>query len=238
MNKIIKLEFKSTSISRYTISVFLMTVMLTVMCYFFAFVSKIKPEDAIANEFLATYEFIFTMVYLLSLASFSILSAVIFSKFIVESYHNENVQLLMLYPVSRIKVFWAKLIVCISLTILYALLSQSIVYLIFFISESLFPILKEPDSLMIQLVAQLLRILEVSINATLVGIISMGVGFHFKSIPTTIITSVIISAILCNIQTLGGGLISMFVSIIMTLISLIILMQLSKKIDRFELKEI
>ncbi|QIK70686.1 hypothetical protein G7062_10395 [Erysipelothrix sp. HDW6C] len=236
MNKLIKLEFKRTSISRYTVSVALMTLMLVVMCYFFAFVSKMKPDDAVSNNFLASYEFVFTMVHLLSLASFSILSAVIFSKFVVESYHNENVQLLMLYPVSRIKVFLAKLIVCVSLTIIYAVLSQTVVYLLFFVSESLFPILNQPNSLSVQFMAQFPKVLEVAINATLVGMISMAMGFNLKSIPTTIITAIIISAILCNVQTVGDGSPSIYISLLLMVISVTLSSKMAKKIDKFELR--
>ena len=63
----------------------------------------------------------------------------LFSKFIIEEYKGDSLFLLSLYPVSRRKVFFSKIILCMALTLLFSITSQFFVYLIFMLTESITP---------------------------------------------------------------------------------------------------
>ena len=74
MLQLIKLECKRNKIRSYILIVAILSIAILGLSYFFALVAHIKPEEAKVNAAITTYEYVFNMVHLISLASFSLLT--------------------------------------------------------------------------------------------------------------------------------------------------------------------
>jgi len=177
------------------------------------------------------------MINLISLTSFSVFSSVLFSKFIIEEYKGDSLFLLFLYPVNRKKVFFSKIILCVSLTLLFSIASQTFVYLFFMFTESIVPIMNNDVFTWSLLISVLPSIFLVGLQSALVGLIAMQIGFIKRSLPTTIISSVIISVIFCNVLTIGNATILNFVTITLYITIFITIIKQSKQIAVMELGE-
>lgn len=236
MLQLIKLECKRNEIRSYILVAIVLSIAILGLCYFFALVAYIKPEEAQVNTAITTYGYVFNMVHLISLASFSVFSAVLFSKFIIEEYKGDSLFLLSLYPVSRRKVFFSKIILCMALTLLFSITSQFFVYLIFMLTESITPIMTNDVFKWELLISLLPNIFLVGLQSVLVGAIAMRIGFINRSLPTTIISSVIISVVFCNILTIGNATVLNFVTIALYTIMFIVIINQSNKVDSMELE--
>ena len=236
MLQLIKLECKRNQIYSYILIVAILSITILGLSYFFALVAHIKPEEAKVNAAITTYAYVFNMVHLISLAGFSIFSAVLFSRFIIEEYKGDSLFLLSLYPVSRRKLFFSKVILCVVLTLVFSITSQLFVYIIFMLTESVVPIMTNDVFTWTLLTSVLPNIFFVGIQSVLVGLIAMRIGFINRSLPTTIISSVIISVVFCNILTIGNATILNFVTITLYLLIFITLIKQSRQINHMELE--
>jgi ABC-type transport system involved in multi-copper enzyme maturation permease subunit len=177
------------------------------------------------------------MVHLISLASFSIFSSVLFSKFVIEEYKEDSLYLLFSYPLSRKKVFLSKIILCISLTLLFSIASQAFAYLVFMFTESIVPIMNNDVFTWNLLIAALPNIFIVGLQSVLVGLIAMQIGFIKRSLPTTIVSAVVISVIFCNILTIGSFAILNIITIVFYIILFNTITIQARYIDTLELGE-
>ena len=148
-------------------------------------------------ELFSQYPFLMGITCLVCMAIFSILSAVMASRFVVEEYSGKRAILLLSYPISRKKVLCAKLVLVFAYTTGAMLLCGVVVQAVFFLTESLFPLCS--DQLTIEVALQSLGfLLCYSVLAGLVGVVSLWFGFRKKSVSVTIVTSVILATIVCQ----------------------------------------
>lgn len=132
------------------------------------------------------------------MAIFAILSAVMASRFVVEEYSGKRAILLLRYPISRKKVLCAKLILMFAYTVGAMLLCGVIIQTVFFLTELLFPICS--DQLTVEVILQSIGFLFCcSVLAGLLGVVSLWFGFRKKSVSMTIVASVILATIVCQI---------------------------------------
>ena len=104
----------------------------------------------------------------------------------------------MSYPVSRKKVLCAKLVLVFAYTVGAMLLCGAVIQAVFFLTESLFPLCS--DQLTIKVILQSLGfLLCCSILAGLLGVVSLWFGFRKKSVSVTIVASVILVALVCQV---------------------------------------
>lgn len=85
------------------------------------------------------------------------MSAIMYSRLIIEEYTGKRLALLFSYPISRSKIFAAKLVLIFTFTCIYAVLALGVI-----------------------------------------GIVSMRIGFIHKSVPTTLISTILLSAVYGN----------------------------------------
>ena len=143
-------------------------------------------------ELFSQYPFLMGITCLVCMAIYSILSAVMASRFVVEDYSGKRAILLLSYPISRKKVLRAKLMLVFAYTAGAMLLCGAAIQTVFFLTELLFPICS--DHLTIKVVLQSLGFLFCcSVLAGLMGVIALWFGFRKKSVSVTIVTSVILA---------------------------------------------
>jgi ABC-type transport system involved in multi-copper enzyme maturation permease subunit len=149
-----------------------------------------------AVEF-GTYLDVVLIVSVLSMASFCILSAVMFSRFVIDEYNGKRAILLFSYPVNRKRVLMAKLVfVCVFIFVGF-LVSNTVVFALFNLTEYFAPIVKE--GVLSDAIRQaVLLILVEAVLAVSISIIALFLGFLRKSVPVAIVTAVVLCSPVSN----------------------------------------
>lgn len=197
MNKLIRLELKRNSLKPYHIAVSIITVVILSFLYLLSAIPRMEATDADAEMFMS-YDFIVGLDNIVSMAVFSIMSAAMASKFIIEEYAEKRAIMLFSYPVERKKIIDTKIITVFSYTVISMLLCNGISLTVFLVTESLFPLC--PDTIDIGLILNCISsMLCYSLLAGLLGIISLWFGFRKKSAIVTIISACIVVSVLCQV---------------------------------------
>lgn len=236
MYKLIKLELRRNNLRTYVISSIFIAVVMLGFLYLFAYAPKLEPNDKDMEVFLG-YNNLIPLFGVLNMAAFCVLSAVIYSKFIIEEYSGKRPILLFSYPVSRKKIFLTKLSVVFIFTVLSMLISNFIIYLIFGISESFMHLVKGAFTASIML--QALRVtIAMAFIAASIGIVAVGIGFIKKSVPATIISAVLIASLMCNIvvNTTSNIAVMYLFGLIMIFVGMLFSLSLINKVNRMEVE--
>ncbi|NLZ46857.1 MAG: ABC transporter permease [Clostridiales bacterium] len=201
MKKLISLELKRNSLKPYYIAVGIIMISMLGFLYLIAAMPKIDPSEA-DLEIFSSYGSIIMINNIIGSAIFSILSAVMASKFIIEEYSGKKAILLFSYPISRTKILDAKILMIFSYTVLSMLVSGGIILLIFFTTESLFPLCSGTLTFGV-ILNSFISLFFYALIAGLLGVISLWFGFVKKSVAVTIVSSCIISSIISQISAMS-----------------------------------
>lgn len=197
MHKLIALELKRNRLRPYHIAILICGVTMLGFQYLMAAIPYMDPTEPDAELF-SQYPFLMGITCLVCMAIYSILSAVMASRFVVEDYSGKRAILLLSYPISRKKVLSAKLMLVLLYTVGAMLLCGAVIQTVFFLTELLFPICS--DHLTIKVVLQSLGFLFCcSVLAGLMGVIALWFGFRKKSVSVTIVASVILTTLVCQV---------------------------------------
>lgn len=191
MNRLISIELRKNKISRYIIGSICGCLFNLICFYVFAFSSN---EEVLFNS----YESLLKISSAVNIVFFMGLASVMYSQIIVEDYIGKKLLLLFTYPISRKKWMLAKISIVSIFSIVTALISEIIVWGIYFTIENFFPILN--DNLNSKLFGEAAVI---AISSIIIiefgGIIALMIGMRFKSTSSTIISSIVVSSIIANI---------------------------------------
>ena len=124
-------------------------------------------------------------------ATFIIFSSALIAKLIIGEYKNKTISTLFTYPISRKKLIAAKLAIVMLFTFSSVVVSNVFVTTIFCIISESFQLI--PDTLTASMITQ--RIPSVFTNAIAasgMSLIPLYFGMKKKSVPTTIISSIIL----------------------------------------------
>lgn len=197
MCNLIAWELKRNRLRPYHIVVLICGVTMLGFQYLMASIPYMDPTEPDAELF-SQYSFLMGITCLVCMAIFSILSAVMVSRFVVKEYSGKRAILLLSYPISRKKVLRTKLMLVFLYTVGAMLLCGAVIRTVFFLTELLFPICS--DHLTIKVILQSLGfLLCCSVLAGLMGMIALWFGFRKKSVPVTIVASVVLATIVCQI---------------------------------------
>lgn len=197
MRNLIALELKRNRLRPYHIATLICGLTMLGFQYLMAAIPYMDPTEPDAELF-SQYPFLMGITCLVCMAIFSILSAVMASRFVVEEYSGKCAILLLSYPISREKVLCAKLVLVFAYTVGTMLLCGAVIQAVFFLTESLFPLCS--DQLTLEVILQSLGfLLCCSILAGLLGVVSLWFGFRKKSVSVTIVASVILATLVCQV---------------------------------------
>ncbi|KAF1297680.1 hypothetical protein BAU15_13005 [Enterococcus sp. JM4C] len=233
MLNIIKAENKKVNIEACLKMLPICVGLLLLFMYFFAGISIAKPEDVKNHSELGTYQFIYQMGTLLALCIFSVVSAMINSRLIVEEYTTEKKYLLFSYPVNRKSLFLVKILVSMLVSISLTLIGVGSAFLLFYFSEGFFSLIS--DSFSFQLGVKLVTsLLIISVLAAMIGIFSMSIGLYKRSIAITISSAIIFSAVLSNMLVLDNLLVSLISVAVICCIAIVVVNFQGNEIQRME----
>ncbi len=198
MNKLISLELKRNSLRPYHIAVMISAAAMLMLLYLLAAIPKIDPTET-DIEIVTAYSSLFEIINIVSMTVFSIISAVMSSKLIVEEYSGKRALLLFLYPLPRKKIFGAKIVLVFLYTTVAMFLCSILIQLIFLLTENIFHICSDHLTISTMLTA-ILSLACHSIFAGMLGVLSVWFGFIKKSISVTIVSAVILAAFSCQLM--------------------------------------
>jgi len=160
-----------------------------------------------------------------------------YAKLVIAEYSGKRVALLFSYPISRKKIFTAKVLIVSFIVLTSMLLCMSISILVFAATESIAPIVS--DTMTNNLFMKTLRMtFESSVAIIAIGLLSMGIGFLKRSVSITLISAFVLSGIYGNVAVSASAnpAISLPVVGISLVIILLVLLTLSNKINYMEVE--
>lgn len=232
MLNLMKQELKRNNIRIYILAAIISCIGLTDFIYFISYVAQVENEVQFQN-----YTNIIRFLLTMTLLVFGVLSATMYSRFIINEYSGAKLALLFSYPVNRKKILLSKFLVITIFTVISMSVTITIVLTIFCITERISPVVQ--DSLSLDLLVNTIQNVGMCVVGTVtVGIISMRIGFIKKSVPTTLITAFLLSGIVGNaiIGTIENLLLGIGLVTALAILTLLIIIQLSNKVNEMEVE--
>lgn len=186
MLKLIKLEMIKIRFGDYIKRALFTNIIIIGIMLLLIYASKADGD----LEF-SSYSFVFDMSVTLIKAVFIIFASVILSKLVIDEYKNNTISLLFTYPIKRKKLMLAKLIIVVMFTFIAVIVSSILVDSALYIANHFYEFTSE--ELTINIVTyNLAKIGLYALAAAFIGLVPLFVGMRKKSVPSTIVTAVII----------------------------------------------
>jgi hypothetical protein len=196
MIKLLKLELKKQNIRTYIISSIIVSIVMLGFLFLFAYAPQIDSNDKDLS-FFAGYKNIISLFSMFNMFVFAVLGSVMYSKFIVEDYMDNKLILLFSYPIPRKKVLLSKIMLIGGFVILAMILSLLFNF-VTFISLDYFLKWMNDSFSMAFFVELIEKSILMTISAFCVSFFACALGFIKKSVPTTIVSAMILSSMLSN----------------------------------------
>lgn len=199
VRRLIQLELRRNSLRGYHVAVLICFVLMIFFLYFMAAIPRIDPADPDIGLF-SSYSFLTGLTDIVFTAVFGVMAAVMASRFIVEEYSEKRIILTLSCPVSRKKMLGAKL----TLVFLYGagamMVCGAAAEGVFFLTEVFFPLCS--GSLTGgEAASAFFRLIGYALLAGTLGIAAVWFGFRKRSVPATLVASVILAS--CASQVMG-----------------------------------
>lgn len=191
MLRLIQLEMKKQKLGWYVRGACIATVII-------AFFMWLMPytEDS-GDPAFAGYAEALSAAGLFVRAVFIVFASVLLSRFIIDEYRNKTMNVMFTYPVQRKRLIMAKMLLILSLTFVSMIIATLIVCLVFLAVNSRFHFIPGTPEGSVLLHAGI-RLFVQTLSAAGVSLIPLYFGMRKKSVATTIVSAVIIMALLSS----------------------------------------
>ncbi|MED4652502.1 hypothetical protein COM13_01635 [Bacillus pseudomycoides] len=194
MLQLIKLEIKKSKLGWYIKGAIIANIVMVAMLFFVSYVSQIEGDVELGNP-----QGILLMASAMVRGTFIVFAGVLIAKLVIEEYKNKTILLMFSYPINRKKIIASKLLITAILTFITILLSNIFIVGVFFTVNSY--ILVIPNTITIdELIQEGIKVVPFSIAAAGAGLIPLYFGMRKYSVPTTIVSSLIVVMIACQSQ--------------------------------------
>ncbi len=202
MSELIKLELKRNSLKPYYFAAIASAIVMLGFIYLMAAIPGMDPGDSDAELF-GSYKFIIGLTMAVMMGIFSIMSAVMAARFVVDEYSGKKAILLFSYPISRERILTAKILLVSLYTFFSMLIGGTAISGVFMVTERFFP-LCSTDTVNIGIVLWSVgNIVFCGLISAFCGVLSLWIGFIKKSVIVTIVASCIIMVVICQIVTMS-----------------------------------
>lgn len=227
MYKLIQLELRKNKCKPYLYAVLGLAIAIIALGLLFKAIPTLEPNNPSSQEF-KNPKTLITIVSLLSMNAFALLSAVMYAKFVIEEYTGKKSILLFTYPQKRSQLLFAKFAFVFGFIFVTMFAVNSMTCLIVLIGQTI-------------TVKDILLIVQFTVFLTFVanfiGLIALRIGFYKKSLITPIIAALILTIPFSNSVSLlrsdSFGFI-WITTILFLFLSAITFMTLLKKVDKME----
>ena len=199
MGTLISLELRKNNIKTFLKASLIIFAIMLMFMYLFVWIPKLAESEMDQDlTMFHSYNGLIVLTGILNMACFSVLSAVMYSKFIIEEYQGKKAILLFSYPIDRIKIFQSKLVLVSVFTLSVALFSNLLLFAVLVMSETLYPVVN--DVITIRIIWKVLNVSVImAVLAAGFGTISLFVGFLKNSVQAAVVTSVILCSLVSNV---------------------------------------
>ncbi|ADY23682.1 ABC transporter permease [Bacillus paranthracis] len=192
MLRLMKLELKKFKIGWYVRGAIIANIAILALLIFTSIVSQIEGEPEMRDP-----QMVLLMASTLVRATFIIFGSVLIARLIISEYKNKTILLMFSYPINRKKMLVSKLVITATLTFITVILSNILVVGMFFGIDSYFSIL--PNSFTVdQLTREGINLVPLAIATAGISLIPLYFGMRKRSVPTTIVSSLIVVSIAIN----------------------------------------
>ncbi|MGG5739217.1 MULTISPECIES: ABC transporter permease [Bacillus cereus group] len=192
MLRLMKLELRKFKLGWYVKRAVIANIVILALLIFVSIVAQIEGDPEIRNP-----QIILSMASALVRATFIIFGGVLIAKLIIDEYKSKTILLMFSYPINRKKMMASKLAITATLTFITVILSNILVVGIFFGIDSYFSIL--PNSFTVdQLIQEGINLIPLAIATAGMSLIPLYFGMRKHSVPTTIVSSLIVVSISMN----------------------------------------
>ncbi|SCC62370.1 ABC transporter permease [Bacillus wiedmannii] len=192
MLRLMKLELKKFKIGWYVRGAIIANIAILALLIFTSIVSQIEGDPEMRDP-----QMVLLMASTLVRATFIIFGSVLIARLIISEYKNKTILLMFSYPIDRRKMMSSKLAITATLTFLTVILSNILVVGIFFGIDSYFSILPNPFTVD-QLMQEGIKLVPLAIATAGMSLIPLYFGMRKRSVPTTIVSSLIVVSIAMN----------------------------------------
>ncbi|RGO15662.1 ABC transporter permease [Bacillus cereus] len=192
MLRLMKLELKKIKLGWYVKRAVIANLAILALLIFVSIVSQIEGDPEIRDP-----QAILLMASTIVRATFIIFGSVLIARLIIGEYKNKTILLMFSYPINRKKMMASKLAITAIVTFITVIVSNILVVGIFFGIDSYFSIL--PHSFTVdQLVQEGIKLVPLAIATAGMSLIPLYFGMRKRSVPTTIVSSLIVVSIAMN----------------------------------------
>lgn len=235
-----KLELMKIRLSTYLWAILGIFASLLALGILFLFIFQIETgagEIAEDAELFANWNGLFALTTALSFACFSILSAVIAAKIIVNEYCGKNAVILLSYPISRKTILQTKCLIVCCITTFFACVSNVLVIGMMYVTAQIFKTVPQMNAEHFTLTVFLSSIIMGIASASL-GVIAAVFGMNKRSQIATIVCALLIVCVVTNAITISPNNM-IFVMVIMgaafVVIANVMYHTLANKIEKMEI---
>ncbi|QIW20991.1 ABC transporter permease [Bacillus thuringiensis] len=192
MLHLMKLELKKFKLSWYVKRAIIANIVILALMIFVSIIAQVEGDAEIRNP-----ETILLMASTIVRATFIVFGSVLIARLIIGEYKNKTILLMFSYPINRKKMMISKLAITAIVTFITVILSNILVVGIFFGIDSYFSILPNPFTVD-QLMQEGIKLVPLAIATAGMSLIPLYFGMRKRSVPTTIVSSLIVVLIAMN----------------------------------------
>ncbi|MGH1043414.1 ABC transporter permease [Bacillus wiedmannii] len=192
MLHLMKLELKKFKLGWYVKRAIIANIIILALMIFVSIIAQVEGDAEIRNP-----ETILLMASTIVRATFIVFGSVLIARLIIGEYKNKTILLMFSYPINRKKMMASKLAITATVTFITVIVSNILVVGIFFGIDSYFSIL--PNSFTVdQLMQEGIKLVPLAIATAGMSLIPLYFGMRKRSVPTTIVSSLIVVSITMN----------------------------------------
>ena len=192
MLRLMKLEMKKFKLGWYVKGAVIANIAILALMIFTSIVAQVEGDPEIRDP-----QMMLLTASTLVRATFIIFGSVLIARLIISEYKNKTILLMFSYPINRRKMMSSKLAITATLTFLTVIVSNILVVGVFFGIDSYFSILPNPFTVD-QLTQEGIKLVPLAIATAGMSLIPLYFGMRKRSVPTTIVSSLIVVAIAMN----------------------------------------
>lgn len=190
MFNLITLEMKKFKIQGFIKAAVITHLALLIFLQFVVIILKVENEPI--EEIIEVSN---VLINSMGTITFVIFASVMLGKIVIGEYSNKTINLMFMYPVSRKKIVISKLIIVSVFTFINIIISNILLTSLFIIINSVFNVFTWQPSL-VSIITKVPTLLLNAILASGTALIPLYFGMKKKSVSTTIISGVLITAVM------------------------------------------
>ncbi|EOQ26134.1 ABC transporter permease [Bacillus cereus group sp. RP37] len=192
MLRLMKLEMKKFKLGWYVKGAVIANIAILALMIFTSIVAQVEGDPEIRDP-----QMMLLTASTLVRATFIIFGSVLIARLIISEYKNKTILLMFSYPINRKKMMVSKLVITATLTFITVIVSNILVVGMFFGIDSYFSIL--PNSFTVdQLMREGINLVPLAVATAGMSLIPLYFGMRKRSVPTTIVSSLIVVSIAMN----------------------------------------